>query len=67
MKKIIYEQMMKDIAKAYADTIEAELLYVNVDCAKFGVQLKNGAFKNIYFTELKELIDKETENGNEKS
>jgi len=50
------EQEMKAIAKAYSEKIGACLLYVNTDCAKFGVQLKSGDFKNIYFSDLKDLL-----------
>ena len=51
-----YEKQLREIAIAYAKKIGAKLLYVNVDCGKFGVELKSGAFKNIYFEELKDLL-----------
>ena len=52
-----YEKQVREIAIAYAKKIGAKLLYVNVDCGKFGVELKNGAvFKNIYIEELKDLL-----------
>jgi hypothetical protein len=47
---------LEDIAKAYAKRIGATLLYVNTDCGKFGVELKSGDFKNIYFTDLEDLL-----------
>lgn len=51
-----YERQLREIATAYARKIDAKLMYVNVDCGKFGVQLKSGAFKNIYFNELEDLL-----------
>ena len=51
-----YETQLREIAIAYARKIDADLLYVNVDCAKFGVQLKSGEFKNIYFKDLEDLL-----------
>lgn len=51
------EQELNDIARAYARRIGAKLLYVNTDCLKFGVELKSGDFKNIYFSELERLLE----------
>jgi len=51
------EMELNEIARAYARRIGAKLLYVNADCGKFGVELKSGDFKNIYFSDLERLLE----------
>ena len=46
----------KQIAKAYAKKVSAELVFVNAE--SFGIEHKDGTLQHIYIDELIELLSK---------